>query len=452
MSCPGRLIFAALLLALFAPWSAMPQATAVVQISGIVSDPNGGSVAGAQVRATQTATGLVRAVATGPSGDYTLSSLPIGPYRLSIEASGFKTYVQEGIVLQVNNNPVVNVRLELGSITQQVEVNANASMVEAQTTGVSQVIDQRRVVDLPLNGRQPTQLVLLSGAAVTAPPSDLASSKNYSSSTTISVAGGQANGTYYLLDGGDHNDAFGAINLPLPFPDVLQEFSVQTNAIPAAYGVRAGAVVNAVTKSGTNEFHGDLFEFLRTGATNARNFFAPTVDPLKRNQYGGVIGGPVVKNRVFFFGGYQGTKIRTAPPTSTVFVPTAAALNGDFRTLESADCGRARTLTDPRGGVFANNIVPVGRFNPQAIAFLKYIPTSTDPCGRLQLAIPNNSDEDQFLTRGDWNKSDRNSIFGRYFFTDLQNPAVFNGNLLLTTRAGVLDRVQTLVLGRYIHR
>ncbi len=206
-------------------------------------------------------------------------------------------------------------------------------------------------------------------------------------------------------------------------------------------------VVNAVTKSGTNEFHGDLFEFLRTGATNARNFFAPTVDPLKRNQYGGVVGGPVVKNRVFFFGGYQGTKIRTAPPTSTVFVPTTAALNGDFRTLESADCGRARTLTDPRGGVFANNLVPVGRFNPQALAFLKYVPTSTDPCGRLQLAIPNNSDEDQFLTRGDWNKSDRHTIFGRYFFTDLKNPAVFNDNLLLTTRAGVLDRVQTLVLG-----
>ncbi len=241
MNRPGRLPYLATLLALSAPWPAMPQASAVVQISGTVLDPNGGAVAGAQVKATQTATGLVREVATAPDGAYSLSSLPIGPYRLSVGASGFKAYVQEGIVLQVNNNPVINVRLELGSITQQVEVNADASMVEAQTTGVSQVIDQRRVVDLPLNGRQPTQLVLLSGAAVTAPPSDLASSKNYSSSTTISVAGGQANGTYYLLDGGDHNDAFGAINLPLPFPDVLQEFSVQTNAIPAAYGVRAGA-------------------------------------------------------------------------------------------------------------------------------------------------------------------------------------------------------------------
>lgn len=162
MNCPGRLI-AATLLAVFGSRLAMPQATAVVQISGTVVDPNGGVVPRAHVKVTQTATGLIREATTGEDGNYVLSSLPIGPYRLNVEAGGFKAYVQDGIVLQVSNNPVVNVKMELGSITQQVEVNANASMVEAQTTGVSQVIDQRRVVDLPLNGRQPTQLVLLSG-------------------------------------------------------------------------------------------------------------------------------------------------------------------------------------------------------------------------------------------------------------------------------------------------
>ncbi len=444
---PNRLMTAVLLLCM-AGVKAFPQAAAVVQISGVADDPNGAAVADADIKAIQTSTNLVRTAKTGADGAYVLSSLPIGPYEIEVSVAGFKTFRQQGIVLQVNDNPVINIKLELGSVTQQIEVVANASMVEAQTTSVSQVIDQRRVVDLPLNGRQPTQLVLLSGAAVTAPPSDLASSKNYSSSTTISVAGGQANGTYYLLDGGDHNDAFGAINLPLPFPDVLQEFSVQTNAVPAAYGVRAGAVVNAVTKSGTNQLHGDLFEFLRTGATNARNFFAPTVDALKRNQFGGVVGAPIVNNKLFFFGGYQGTRIRTAPPTNTVFVPTAAALAGDFSTLNSPQCGTTRTLIDPRGGTFPGNRVDVSRFNPQALAFLKYIPTSSDPCGRLQLGIPNNSDEDQLLARGDWNQSDRHSIFGRYFFTDLRNPAVFNdNNLLLTTRPGVLDRVQSLVLG-----
>ncbi len=170
MNRPSRLLAAAMLLILCGLNPALPQATAVVQISGTVLDPNGATVANAQVKAIQTSTGLIRIVSAEPDGTYVLSALPIGPYRLEVAVSGFKTYVQEGIVLQVNNNPVVNVKLELGSVTQQIEVTANASMVEAQTTGVSQVIDQRRVVDLPLNGRQPTQLVLLSGAAVTAPP------------------------------------------------------------------------------------------------------------------------------------------------------------------------------------------------------------------------------------------------------------------------------------------
>ncbi|MCU1263157.1 MAG: hypothetical protein JWO80_6042 [Bryobacterales bacterium] len=448
MSSTRTFSYASFLLFLYC-LPAKPQATAVAQISGIVSDPNGASVPAAQVKATQTATGQNRTATTGADGSYVLNSLPVGPYELEISVQGFKTYSRKGIVLQVNSNPEINVRLEIGSLSQQVEVTANASMAETQSNAVSQVIDQRRVVDLPLNGRQPTQLVLLSGAAVTAPPSDLASSKNYPSSTTISVAGGQANGTYYLLDGGDHNDGFGAINLPLPFPDVLQEFSVETNAIPASNGVRAGAVVNTVTKSGSNELHGNLFEFLRNGATNARNFFAAAPDPLKRNQFGGTLGGPLVRNRLFVFGGYQGTRIITAPPTSTVFEPTQAALNGDFSTLDSAACGTQRTLTDPQTHQpFPGNQIPVSRFSPQSLKFLQYVPVSSNACGKSLIAIPNNSDEDQVLTRGDWIHSDRHSVFGRYFFTDLRNPGVYDGkNLLLTTRAGVLDRVQALVLG-----
>src|SRR5579883_3502722 len=164
-------------------------------------------------------------------------------------------------------------------------------MVQTEDTSVSEVIDQRRIVDLPLNGRQPTQLILLSGAAANAPAGDLATSKNYPSSVTISVAGGQANGTNYLLDGGDNNDTFSNVNLPFPFPDALQEFSVETNALPARNGLHPGGVVNLVTKSGTNQLHGDLFEFLRNGDVNARNFFGTTHDSLKRNQYGGTVGG-----------------------------------------------------------------------------------------------------------------------------------------------------------------
>jgi hypothetical protein len=426
-----------------------PQATSVVQITGTVHDSIGGTVAGAEIRAVQAATGFERKATSGPDGSYVLNSLPIGPYILEASAPGFKTYTQKGIVLQVNTNPALNIVLEVGSVSQSVEVQATAEMAETQSSGVSQVIDRRRVVDLPLNGRQPTQLVLLSGAAVVAPPSDLASSKNYPTSTTISIAGGQANGTYYLLDGGDHNDAFGAINLPLPFPDALQEFSVQTNSIPASYGVRAGGVVNLVTASGTNGFHGDLFEFLRNGDTNARNFFASTVDQLKRNQFGGTAGGPILRDKLFFFGGYQGTITHTAPPTTTSFVPTAAALQGNFSTLASSACGSARTIINPATNTpFANNQIPVSQFSPAAVNFLKYIPVSNDPCGKLLYSIPNNSSENQYLGRTDWIQSTRHSVFGRYFYTGASNPAVYsNNNLLLTTRAGTVDAVQSLVLG-----
>ena len=425
------------------------QATAVVQIGGTIQDPAGGAVAGAEVTAVQSATGFSRRVISGADGAYVLASLPIGPYSIEATAPGFKKYTQTGVVLQVNTNPTVNIVLQVGEVTQSVEVRASAEMAETQSSGISQVIDQRRVVDLPLNGRQPTQLVLLSGAAVVAPPSDLASTKNYPSSTTIAIAGGQANGTYYLLDGGDHNDAFGAINLPLPFPDALQEFSVQTNSIPASYGERAGGVVNLVTMSGSNKFHGDLFEFLRNGDTNARNFFASSVDQLKRNQFGGTAGGPIIHNKLFFFGGYQGTVIHTAPPTTTSFVPTAAALQGNLSTLASSACGAARTIIDPSTNQpFPNNQIPVSRISPQTLNLLKYIPTSADPCGKLLYSVPNNSTEKQFIGRGDWNQSSRHTVFGRYFYAGASNPAVYtNNNLLLTTRAGTIDAVQALVTG-----
>ena len=449
MVCLQRYFALFLLLLLLCAVPLYPQATAVVQITGTVQDTGGGSVPGAEVTAVQSATGFVRKTTSGADGSYVLSNLPIGPYEIDASAHGFKTYAQKGIVLQVNTNPTVNITLEVGELSQSVEVRATAEMAETQSSGVSQVIDQRRVVDLPLNGRQPTQLVLLSGAAVVAPPSDLASTKNYPSSTTIAIAGGQANGTYYLLDGGDHNDAFGAINLPLPFPDALQEFSVQTNSIPASYGVRAGGVVNLVTVSGTNRFHGDLFEFLRNGDTNARNFFAATVDQLKRNQFGGTAGGPIVRNKLFFFGGYQGTVIHTAPPTTTSFVPNTAALAGDLSTLASSACGTARKILDPIGGqAFPNNQIPTSRFSPQALNLLKYIPSSADPCGKLLYSVPNNSSENQYVARGDWMQSGRHSVFSRYFRAGASNPAVYtNNNLLLTTRAGTIDAVQALVLG-----
>ncbi len=263
----SRLLIAACFLS--CSTAAWAQAVATAQIFGSITDPSGSPIPGAKVSVTQTETGLNRSVQSSSSGDYLLPELPIGPYRLEVSAKGFGSYIQTGITLQVSDSPKVNITLRLGQITQQVEVSADASMVKTDTTAVSQVIDKARIVDLPLNGRQPTQLIMLSGAANDIGPAngqtDLVTSKNYFSSDSISVAGGQANGTNYLLDGGENMDVFSNVNLPLPFPDALQEFSVETSALSAKYGMHAGAVVSSVTQSGTNQFHGDLFEFVRNG-------------------------------------------------------------------------------------------------------------------------------------------------------------------------------------------
>src|SRR5689334_4544641 len=191
------------------------------QISGTVRDSSGLAVSGAIVQVTQSDTGAVRTVMTAADGAFVLASMPIGPYRLQITKEGFSTYVQSGIVLQVDSNPNIEVSLRVGSVTEQVQVQADAAMVETRSTGVGQVVDQKRVVELPLNGRQPQYLIFLAGAAVTAPPGNLNSTKNYPT-VVISVAGATAAGLTYNLDGSSHNDPYSNQAFPIPFPDALQ--------------------------------------------------------------------------------------------------------------------------------------------------------------------------------------------------------------------------------------
>lgn len=453
----GGLLTIVVVLLVSAPLNlAWGQAVSTAQISGTITDPSGAPIPGAQISVTQTETGLTRQVQSGSDGSYLLPELPVGPYKLQVEAKGFGTYVQTGITLQVSDSPKVNVTLRLGQLTEQVQVSADASMVKTDTTAVSQVIDQAQIVDLPLNGRQPTQLIMLSGAANDIGPangqSDLTGSKNYFSADAISVAGGQANGTNFLLDGGENMDVFSNVNLPLPFPDALQEFSVETSALSAKYGMHAGAVVSSVTKSGTNQFHGDAFEFVRNGDFDARDFFATAPDTLKRNQFGGTLGAPIVKDKLFGFFGYQGTEIRTAPPSTIAFTPTQSVLNGDFSQLESANCqssGMSRSIINPTNGQpFANDMVPVSMFNQQALNLLKYVPVSSNPCGQVTYSIPEPQRETQYLGRVDWNQSAKNAIFGHYFFADYASPAQFtDANILVAQQRGVLDRSQSAVIG-----
>jgi len=428
------------------------QGTQVAQVSGRVVDSTGLAVPDAQITITNTGTGIARNTVTGQDGSYLITNLPVGSYRLQASKEGFTAYVQSGITLQVNTNPEIDVTLKVGTVSEQVVVEANAAMVETRSNGVGQVIDQDRVTDLPLNGRQVTQLVTLSGGAVSFVPTSagqsLVSNKNYPTVSAFSVGGGQGGQTLFMLDGTAHMDPISNIGLPMPFPDALQEFRVETSSLPANYGSQPGGVVNVVTKSGSNTLHGDAFEFLRNYAFNARNVFAPTRDSLKRNQFGGDAGGPVIKNKLFFFGGYQGTFEKVAPAANIAYTETAAALQGDFTAIASPACNGNRTIT--LGGQFLGNKVDPKLFNPVALNLLKLIPVSSDPCGKLTFGIPSSDHENQFVARGDYQLSEKQSLLARYFVTDFQHPPYFQGNLLTMSTdasAGLSDRVQSAILG-----
>jgi Carboxypeptidase regulatory-like domain/TonB dependent receptor len=422
------------------------------QIQGIVTDNTGAAVSGATVEATQTESGLNRTVASGGDGGYSLPSLPVGPYTLKVTASGFSTYNQSGIVIQVGNELRIDVKLEVGGVAQTVQVTAAASMVQTEDQSISQVVDKQRTIDLPLNGRQATQLILLTPGASVAPATDLASSKNYPTSVTLSIAGAQATNINYLMDGADNNDAFTNINLPFPFPDAIQEFSVQTSGLSAQYGYHPGAVVNIVTRAGGNAFHGTLFEFFRNGDMNARNHFSTKQDTLKRNQFGGVLGGPIRKDKLFFFGGYQGTRIAQETNAYTSYLPTAAMLNGDFSGYASAACqstGVAKTLKNPATGLaYPGNQIPVGSLNSSALTLAtKYLPQGTNPCGKLVYGLPLPQNEDQYIGRIDWTATAKQTVFGRYFMTHYVQTSPFDNNMLNTQNPNLDDRVQSFTLG-----
>jgi hypothetical protein len=422
------------------------QSVSTSQIAGRVQDSSGLAIPGAQVTVTQTDTGATRTAQTEADGTYLLPNLPIGPYRIEVKKEGFSTYIQSGIVLQVSSNPTIDVSLQVGSVSEQVVVEAAASMVETHNTGIGQVVDQQRVVDLPLNGRNATDLIYLAGAAATAPNADLISAKNYPGEAPISVAGGLATGTTYLLDGGEFNDSLNNLNLPLPFPDALQEFKVETSALPAQYGEHSGGAVNALTKSGSNEFHGGAFEFVRNYIFNARNFLAPTRDSLKRNQFGGYAGGPIKKDKLFFFLGYQGTLIRSNPSQGFTFEPTPQMLAGNFSTITSPACSSKGQIT--LKGPFVDNMISPSLFSPAAVKMMSFYPTTSDPCGKVFFGILSNQDEHQGLAKVDYQLSTKQSMYLRYFVTHSLQPSPFNGtNPLSETVAGANDLVNSGVFG-----
>jgi hypothetical protein len=434
-------------------FTANAQVTAVAEVSGTITDSSGAAIVGASVTMTEVDKQTPHTTKSDSNGNYTLANLPVGPYVLEVTTPGFKDYIQRGIELVLNNNIQINVSMEVGAATEKVEVSATASMVETKENSISNLVDQQRINELPLNGRQVTQLIYTVGAAVPADSGDTGS-KTFWNATRIAIAGGQGNGTAYLLDGADATDAMSNVNLPFPFPDALQEFSIETSAVSSQFGTHPGATVNVVTKSGSNAFHGDAFEYLRNGDVDARNFFSVAGhDTLKRNTYGGTAGSHIIKDKLFYFGGFQGTENRQNPPQLTTHIPTAAMLAGDFSTIASAACqsnGKALTLKNPAGGTFAGNQIPVSMMDPVALALAsKYLPTAAaNQCGLVTYGIPQTGDEQQWIERTDWVLSQKHTIYGRYFWDHWTNPPVLVGdNLLTSTSPGNLELAQESTIG-----
>jgi hypothetical protein len=357
-------------------------AQATAQISGATQDQSGAVLPGVEISAQQTETGIIRMTVTNENGYYVLPNLPLGPYKLEASLPGFRTFVQTGIVLQVSSNPTINVTLQVGSVAETIEVQANTSLVETRSLSVGQVMETARIVELPLNGRNVQELLLLNGGTVqTAPDGGMSFP---SGRLLLSSAGARGTAGEMTLDGISHISPYDAYPLPLPFPDALSEFKTEIGGQSAQQS--RGSQASAVTKSGTNEFHGDLFEFVRNDLFNARPYFSLTSGSLKRNQFGGTAGGAIVKNRLFFFGGYQGTTIRQDATDNRQFVPTAAMLSGDFTTFASPACnpGRQITLRAP----FVNNRVDPSQFSSVALKVIDRIPKTNDPCGQINFGAP----------------------------------------------------------------
>ena len=412
-------------------------AQASSQIQGTILDSTGAAVPGAEVKATQAATGAVRTVNTGADGAYVLSNLPIGPYRLEVSKQGFANYVQTGIVLQVATNPTIDVSLKVGNVSEQVQVEANATLVETQATGIGAVIDNRRILELPLNGRVATDLIQLAGAVI---PQGVAGNGGYPGTQQYVINGGQSFGDAFWLDGSVFNNPWDNANMPFPFPDALQEFKVETSSLTAQNGVHAGGTITGVTKSGTNSFHGDAFEFLRNGDLNGTNWSTHTNDGLKRNQFGGTVGGPVKKDKLFFFFGYQGTITRQTA-YSNDFVPTPAMIQGDFSACP-ADVAGNKNFTN-------NHLNPGVKYDSAAVKLATLLPAATG-CGLSPLGLVTQVNEKQYVGRGDYQTSAKNTIFGRYLRSQYYRPPSLTltpANILTSSQGGLDDADQTWTAG-----
>jgi hypothetical protein len=458
------------------------------KIVGTVTDPSGAVVPSATVTATQISNGVVTTVKTGGDGGYVFPVLLPTNYSIAVSAKGFENYKQSGIVLEADQSATINIKLSVGSSAETVSVIGDAPQVDTTTGTLSQVIDESRVVDLPLNGRNAASLITLV-AGVTDSTNEgngtnQGNGKTFPAAVVTSANGTLTNQSNYLLDGGNNVDEMTNVNGPFPFPDALQEFSVQTSNYNAEFGQSAGAVVNIVIKSGAEKFHGDGFEFVRNGYFDARPYFATVADALHRHQFGGVIGGPVIipmiskgKSTQFFFG-YQHTLYHLNSNASVVTAPTLAeeGLTSSGSTATSASyanlCASPNTfnssgicvntsgveqytqqITNPFTNVaYPNNVIPASDFNAASLNFEKVFPTFTGTeavgkiGGTLNIYKPTIQAYDEYVSRVDHAFGEKDHFFGHYYNNYFLQDAIYNPADLYTYSSYFNTRYQSALL------
>lgn len=448
-------------------WGQQGQAS----ISGSVADNSGASLADAKVTLINKGTGLTTKGTTNEAGRYTFLFVPVGVYDIQAEKQGFQTQVRTGLTLTAEQQAAADFTLKVGQVSEKIEVSANAQAVETESAALGTVVTEQTISELPLNGRNPADLVLLTPGTTDVLQSDVAQHQSYTTfpvETGASSSGGRQGSTIYFLDGAYNLDNYHLLAAPFPNPDATQEFRVIGNNFDPRYGFAPGGVVSIVTKSGTNRWHGDLFEFFRNNALNASEYFTQSTDLIKRNQFGGSIGGPIAKDKLFVFGNYQGTRQRRSVLAGNGHVPTTAMRNGDFGAYCQSGFDANGLCLDRNGNYIANqlwnpatnlitnadgNLVggeygvnnssyqmtdvtahpgmffPFNRIDPTtfdqgALTLLSYMPSNTvDPFGRLAIAgYPNINDYNEETIRGDYNISNSHRLNGRAFINFFNQP------------------------------
>ena len=385
-------------------------------ITGVVTDPSGAALVGARVRAVSQTTGLDYRAVSGDSGVYVITALPVGTYDFEVAQDGFQTIRRRGVVLNAGTRAKIDAALTLGQVAEVIEVTGQIPLLESETSNLGQVIENRTITQMPLNGRNYQDLAVLSVGVL---PSR---TQNFVEDA-FSANGASFDQNVFTLDGADNNNYFSGIVVASnqavkPSIDAIQEFKLETHNYGAEFGRGGGAVVQVTTKSGTNEFHGTLFEFLRNDKLDANNFFnsGRRKPAYRQNQYGGTLGGPIKRDRLFFFGSFEGNNIREKL-TRLSTIPTPEMVGGNFGTRAIGD--PATQAANGSRTPFPNNVIPAARFDPVAIQVLRLYPAPNQPgVQNYVYNTPRNLNAYKYDAKVDWRVTDYDTVFVRFSLLD----------------------------------